>query len=317
MKGKINKALLLALPLALAACGGSGGGDNPAADNNKPTAPNINAQNTNPNAVDKYGLNTQERQKADEVSKELQQYGNGLENTYNGYAFAGTLDQIAANTEKATKPNRILEQYKEQVETNTSLGTVFIPTRKAVEEYGKKLYGNQLPTQVGGIDVYRIHKTFASGTDSYKTFEYFLASNDDKYKVVQFGIGKTLDNNPVLVTYYRGKATPEKDMPTSGTFNYRGDFIVLPELLPAGANPVGGVAATVDFGNKDAHLAFAANNGYEGDIKAKIVGSYLLGKDGNKAVDGIFSGSKAGAITGSYVDGDAKIMGVYGAIYQP
>ena len=42
-----------------------------------------------------------------------------------------------------------------------------------------------------------------------------------------------------------------------------------------------------------------------------------LTKDGNKAVEGIFSGSKAGAITGSYVDGDANIMGVYGAIYQP
>lgn len=317
MKEKTNKVLLIALPLALAACGG-GGGDNPAADSTKPSTPNSdNTQNTNPNTPDKYGLNTQEQQKASEVSKELQQYGNGLENTYNGYSFAGTLDQIATNTEQASKLSRVREQYKEQVETSTSLGTVFIPTRKAVEEYGKKLYGNQLPTQVGGVDIYRIHKTFASGTDSYKTFEYFLASNDEKYKVAQFGIGKTLDENPVLVTYYRGKTTPEKDMPTSGTFNYRGDFIVLPELLPAGTNPIGGVAATVDFGNKDAHLAFAANNGYEGGIKAKIIGSYLLGKDGNKAVEGIFSGSKAGAITGSYVDGDANIMGVYGAIYQP
>ena len=37
MKGKTNKALLIALPLALAACGGGGGGgDNPAADNVKP-----------------------------------------------------------------------------------------------------------------------------------------------------------------------------------------------------------------------------------------------------------------------------------------
>ena len=36
MKGKTNKALLIALPLALAACGGGGGGDNPAADNDKP-----------------------------------------------------------------------------------------------------------------------------------------------------------------------------------------------------------------------------------------------------------------------------------------
>lgn len=35
MKEKTNKALLMALPLVLAACGG-GGGDNPAADNDKP-----------------------------------------------------------------------------------------------------------------------------------------------------------------------------------------------------------------------------------------------------------------------------------------
>ena len=313
MNGKINKALLVALPLILAACGG-GGGENPAADNAKPFAPNASTPNTN--TVDKYGLNTEERQKAEDVSKELQQYGSVLANTYNGYSFAGTLDQIAANTAQASKPNRMFEQYKEQVETNTLLGTVFMPTRKEVTENGASLFGNRMPMQVGGIDIYRNHKTFTANS-SYKTFEYFLVSNDDKYKVAQFGIGKTFDDNPVLVTYYRGKTTAEKDMPTSGTFNYRGDFIVPPELLPAGANPVGGVAATVDFGNKEAYLAFAANNGYEGDIKAEIIGSYLLGKDGNKAVDGIFSGSKAGAITGSYVDGDAKIMGVYGAIYQP
>jgi len=42
MSGKINKLLLLALPLALAACGG-GGGDNPAADNNKPQNQNNNS----------------------------------------------------------------------------------------------------------------------------------------------------------------------------------------------------------------------------------------------------------------------------------
>ena len=309
MKEKINKALLLAFPLALSARGGGGGSENPAVDNS-------NTQNTSPNAIDKYGLNAQERQKAQEVSKELQQYGNGLERTYNGYSFAGTLDQMASNSEKLGKVNRGFEQFKQQVPTNSSLGTVFIPTRKEVTENGARLFGNRMPIQVDGIDIYRNHKIFTADS-SYKTFEYFLVSNDDKYKVAQFGIGKTVDDNPIFVSYYRGKTTPEKDMPTSGTFNYRGDFIVLPELLPAGANPVGGAAATVDFGNKDAHLAFAASNGYEGDIKAKIVGSYLLGKDGNKIVDGIFSGSKAGAITGSYVDGDAKIMGVYGAIYQP
>ncbi len=42
MSRKINKLLLLALPLALAACGG-GGGDNPAADNNKPQNQNNNS----------------------------------------------------------------------------------------------------------------------------------------------------------------------------------------------------------------------------------------------------------------------------------
>jgi|GEM_PF-1051559 lipoprotein len=311
MKGNINKALLVALPLALAACGG-GGGDNPAADNTKPLSPN-----TTPNGVDKYGLNAQERQKAEEVSKELQPYGNGLENTYNGYSLTGTLDQIAANTEKATKLNRVSGKYKVQIDTSSRLDTVFIPTREAVEEYGRRMYGNQLPKQVGNVDVYGVHKTYTTGTDSYKTFQYFLASNDEKYKVVQFGIGKTLDDDPVLVTYYRGKTTAEKDMPTSGKFNYRGDFIVLPEMLPEGTSPVGAVSAVVDFGNKDAALSFAAANGYRGDINAKIIGSYLVGKDGNKAVDGIFSGSKAGAITGSYADGDAKILGVYGAIYQP
>ena len=311
MKGNINKALLVALPLALAACGG-GGGDNPAADNTKPLSPN-----TTPNGVDKYGLNAQERQKAEGVSKELQPYGNGLENTYNGYSLTGTLDQIAANTEKATKLNRVSGKYKVQIDTSSRLDTVFIPTREAVEEYGRRMYGNQLPKQVGNVDVYGVHKTYTTGTDSYKTFQYFLASNDEKYKVVQFGIGKTLDDDPVLVTYYRGKTTAEKDMPTSGKFNYRGDFIVLPEMLPEGTSPVGAVSAVVDFGNKDAALSFAAANGYRGDINAKIIGSYLVGKDGNKAVDGIFSGSKAGAITGSYADGDAKILGVYGAIYQP
>lgn len=33
---KTNKALLIALPLALAACGGGGGGDNPTVDNTEP-----------------------------------------------------------------------------------------------------------------------------------------------------------------------------------------------------------------------------------------------------------------------------------------
>ena len=84
MKEKINKALLLAFPLALAACGGGGGSENPAVDNS-------NTQNTSPNAIDKYGLNAQERQKAQEVSKELQQYGNGLERTYKWLFFRGNI----------------------------------------------------------------------------------------------------------------------------------------------------------------------------------------------------------------------------------
>lgn len=299
MKEK-NKALLLVLPLALAACGGGGGGDNPAADNKQPQTPTPDASKPNEK---QYGFTAEELKNIGETSKSLQDV-----TRFNGFTVAGKLSELDDST--LTKRDSALPEYKNQVHTNTRLGTVFIPSKEDVAKFNERA-----PSQIGGVEIYKGNKIYASGT-SYKTFEYFLASSENKYNAVQFGIAKNSDETPIFVAYYRARTTPEERMPTSGTASYRGDFIVPPDLLPAGANPVGTVAANVNFGSKDAAMTFAQPSGYQGSIHAKVVGSLLAGKDGGKEVVGIFGGGNASELVGSYSDEAANIQGVYGAQRQ-
>jgi hypothetical protein len=300
MKGKTNKALLIALPLALAACGGGGGGDNPAADSNKPQAPKPEVNKTNDK---QYGLTSEELKNIATSSQGLQ----GV-STFNGITMAGKLSEW--DDTSLTNAEHVPPEYKNQVSTKTRLGTVFIPSIAEAAKIGEKS-----PSRIGGVEIYKGNKIYASGT-SYQNFDYFLASNENKYNAVQFGIGKNGDATPIFVAYFRARTTPEDRMPTSGTASYRGDFIVPPDLLPAGANPVGTVAANVNFGSKDAAMLFTQPSGYQGDIRAKVVGSLLAGKDGKKEVIGIFGGGNASEIAGSYSDEAANIQGVYGAQRQ-
>lgn len=104
-------------------------------------------------------------------------------------------------------------------------------------------------------------------------------------------------------------------MPTSGVVNYSGDFVVPYDSVPSGVSPVGAVGATVDFTNKDASFIFGVSD-YKGEIKAGIIGSYFVGKDGKKGVEGFFAGSNADEMVGNYTDNEAKVLGVFGAKRQ-
>lgn len=121
--------------------------------------------------------------------------------------------------------------------------------------------------------------------------------------------------NPVLRAFYRGNVTPEANMPSSGSATFRGQIILIPELLPAGVSTVGNISANVEFAAKE--MAFAVNAGsYNSSIRAKIIGSAFAGKDGNKSIDGVFTGSSAGEITGGYYDVSGGAVGVFGAKRQ-
>nr|DAX17135.1 MAG TPA: hypothetical protein [Caudoviricetes sp.] len=303
---KTNKALLIALPLALAACGGGGGGDNPAVDNPKTLAPNTNTQNNVQDAnPGKYGLTTQDVKEAENASKNLQ----GM-SSYHGYVTSGALSEIG--DKKASKLDTAYNQFKRQLHTNSHLDVVFIPTREEA-----KGIGENEPLRIGNVDAYIGNRIYASAT-SYRKFDYFLASNDSNYLYTQFGIGKNMDANPIYVAYYRGNTTPENLMPKSGTANYKGDFIAWPDLISSSPkDAVGTVAANVDFGARDASFNFALPNGYRGNIDAKIVGSVFLGKQGDKkAIEGLFAVGNAAEMTGAYADGDANVIGVFGAKRQ-
>lgn len=304
MKGNINKALFVALPLALAACGGGGGGDNPAADSNKPLAPNNNSsQSINPNTPDKYGLTSEDRKLVSNYSKEIQG-----SSSYNGTVIAGRVSELS--NPKMTVVNKIPEVYKRQLETNSSLGTVFIPTPADITGVGEKA-----PGHIGGVDIYQGNSIYSSAT-SFRKFDYFLASSDSAYKYIQFGTAKNRDSDPVYISYSRGKTTPESAMPTSGKAWYLGEFVVPMDFVPSGKSPIGAALAEVDFANKDMSLRFGLADTYEGDIKAQIIGSAFLGQSGKKTVAGLFAGSHADEITGSYADNDQHISGVFGAKRQ-
>lgn len=302
----VNRTLALALPLVLVACGG-GGGDNPAADST-PT-PN-QSQN---NGTDKYGFTATERQNIATISQDMQPKF-GVERL-EGYVIAARQSDLANGTSlfRFVKRSSGSVNYPAQVDTGTSLQTVFIPgysDTSYVDNRGKR------PEKIGGVNIYTNYYLFSSGASSYKNFDYFLASDADKYRSIQFGIAKTSDSDPMLLAYYRGKTTPEASLPKTGIVNYQGDFITMPGTLPQGTSPIGKVAANVDFASKGAAFAFATDNGYRGNISAEIIGSLLVGRDGTKSVDGIFSGSIGEELTGSYQDGTAGIVGVYGAVRQ-
>ena len=302
---KTNKALLIALPLALAACGG-GGGDNPAVDNTKPLTPNSgtqnNSQNSSTSMPDKYGLTADDRDKAAQFSKSIRGAS-----TYNGIVIAGRASDIA--DKKSITTNKMPLEYKRQLETNSSLGTIFIPNPSDSVSIGDKA-----PIRVGGVDIYRGNRIYSS-TSSFRTFDSFMASSDNTYKNIQFGIGENGTSNPFLLAYYRGRTTPDNAMPTSGVVNYSGDFVVPYDSVPSGVSPVGAVGATVDFTNKDASFIFGVSD-YKGEIKAGIIGSYFVGKDGKKGVEGFFAGSNADEMVGNYTDNEAKVLGVFGAKRQ-
>ena len=88
------------------------------------------------------------------------------------------------------------------------------------------------------------------------------------------------------------------------------------DFVPSGKSPIGAALAEVDFANKDMSLRFGLADTYEGDIKAQIIGSAFLGQSGKKTVAGLFAGSHADEITGSYADNDQHISGVFGAKRQ-
>lgn len=294
----LKEALVLALiPFALTACGGGGGGDNAATDTpSTPTTPSIdmgNGQN--------YGLTDNEIQAMATLSNTdiRSTYG-----TFPKYVLTTTSSAVRSGgiSRESTKLTYGSSAYKNQVTTESTLGTVFVPDKP------------EQARQIRGVDWYSDYRGYTSGR-SFTDFSYFLHS-DDSYGAVQFGIAKTADADGTIVGFFGGTPTPYNLLPQSGTFEYRGDLILFPDTLSAGSIPVGAMAANIDFGSKSAAMVFAAPNGYQESINAKVVGSMLGGRDGQKYVEGVFAGASGGELVGQYSDNAAGVFGVYGAKRQ-
>lgn len=175
---------------------------------------------------------------------------------------------------------------------------------------------NQPLTRNGDIEIYRDYKEYPllETSRDNPSYRYFMLG-DAGYNYSQFAIALTNDADPVLQAFYRGNVTPASAMPTSGSVLYRGQIILLPELLPNGASSVGNVSANVDFGSKG--VAFAVSSGsYNSSINAAIVGSAFAGKNGSKSIDGVFTGPTAQEMTGGYYDFSGGAVGVFGAKRQ-
>lgn len=303
MNAILKNALALAIPLALVACGGGSGDNNAPADppsnndnNNMVTPPPPGASNKQPSGGN-YGLTDEEIQGMQALSDSpiTVEYGN----------FPGAVQLFKSSDVRnnISSPNSLKlvygsTAYKHMIETESGLGTIFLPDEP------------DQASHVSGVDVYKDYRGYTS-MRSFTDFSYFLHS-DDSYGAIQFGIAKTKDADPSIVAFYRGTPTPEQLLPQSGTFTYRGDWIVFPDTMKAAATPVGTVAANISFDNKDAAMQFNGPHGYSAGIKAKVVGSMLSGREGGKFVEGIFAGLNGGEVVGKYVDADARLYGVYG-----
>lgn len=299
MKPILKNALPLAVSLALAACGGGGGGDN----NAPADKPNDggNSMTTPPPSSSNYGLSDEEIRGMQALSDSQITAEYGDFPTLVLVAKSSDLRSGSVSPD-ALQITRGSTSFKHQVDTNSSLDTVFVPNEP------------DKATHVGGVDVYKDYRGYTHAR-SFTNFSYFLHS-DDSYAASQFGIAKTQEADPLVVFFYRGTPTPEQLLPKSGTFTYRGDWIVFPDTMKAAATPVGTVAANISFDNKDAAMRFNGPHGYSADIKAKIVGSMLAGRDGGKLVEGVFAGANGAEIVGKYTDTDARLYGVYGAKRQ-
>lgn len=289
MKPILKTALALALPLALAACGGGGGDNNAPTD--KPPVMDQAAQNAGLTPTD---------------LKALADYSTAVQPSYNSEVIGFTLNVKAANLATGNVS-------KESAKHTRSAGFSFVDTIGS--EYlslpNRGNYKTEPGQQIADVDIYQNYRKFNTGP-SYK---YFIVS-DEGYTASQFGIARTDGSDPIIHGFFRGHTTPATSMPNSGSAQYSGEAILLPDLLSPGSIPVGAVAAGVDFGRKSMTFSIATHHGYKAAMDAKIAGSAFMGKSGTKTLDGFFTGNAAGEMVGEYFDLPAGIAAVFGAKRQ-
>lgn len=288
--------VIAALPLALAACGGGGRDDNAAADQSStPSAPQ-NTGTTSGNDIGRSGLTYAEAENIKFFSDAMQPRYSGQ---INGGLFSANLSSLAGGS----LPSRAIQKVSGvgyQFVIADSGASITIPTR-------------QPSSTVGKIEVFQNYQEFPllPPTARNPSYKYFMVG-DTGYEHSQFAVAATNAADPVIQVFYRGNVTPEASMPSRGSASYTGQIILLPEVLPAGVNAIGSIAANVEFGAKE--MAFAITSGsYNSNLRAKIIGSAFGGKDGNKSIDGIFTGNNAEEITGGYYDMPSGVFGVFGA----
>lgn len=284
---------LAALPLALAACGGGGGDDNAAAD--KPSTPQ-NAGAISGSDVGRSGLTQADAENIKGFSDAVQPIYQGQ---INGGLFSANLSNLA-NGSLSSKAIQKISGVGYQFVIPDSGMAITIPTR-------------QPSSTVGKVEVFQNYQEYPllPPTDRNPSYKYFMVG-DTGYEHSQFAVAATNAVDPVIQAFYRGNVTPEASMPSRGSASYTGQIILLPEALPAGVNAIGSIAANVEFEAKK--MAFAITSGsYNSNLRAKIIGSAFGGKDGNKSIDGIFTGNNAEEITGGYYDVPSGVVGVFGA----
>lgn len=288
MKPTLKTALALALPLALAACGG-GGGDSAAMDTPPPNDSN----------ADYAGLTSTQRDNVRNFSEIMQPSFPG--NTTGAYVSTKASNLVSGTISPSAAQSISGISYEFIIPDNGVSTT--IPTRTHEAQ------------TIGDIKIYRNYQEYKFVvTPSSPSYKYFMVS-DSGYASSQFGIAATNDADSIIRTFYRGNVTPVAAMPASGEFSYRGQMILLPALSQGRKDHLGSIAANVNFSSKRMSVAVSAEN-YSSEIKAEIIGSAFAGKNGNKSIDGFFTGNTAGEMTGGYYDAPAGVVGVFGAKRQ-
>ena len=303
MKKMVKTFALAVLPLALAACGGGGGGDNNAAVD-KPSTPSTPSAPSTPqnkgiapgSDIGRSGLTYTDAENIKNFSNAMQP---GFPGHISGGLFNARLSSLASGSLSPQAIQKISGVGYQFVIPDSGV-TITLPTR-------------QPTTTAGNIEIFQNYQEYPilAPTERDPSYKYFMVG-DTGYEYSQFAIASTSSADPVIRAFYRGNVTPEASMPSHGSASYTGQIILLPEIMPAGVSAVGNVSANVEFAAKE--MAFAINAGsYNSTLRAKIIGSAFGGKDGNKSIDGIFTGNRAEEITGGYYDAPSGVVGVFGA----
>lgn len=277
----MNKCLLAistASFLALTACGG---GDN-GVQVNSPTNPNNSANNSsnNPNKP---------ISNSDEFT--LAQIA-----TWNGLIDEGVV-QFKSKT--AVGKNNSTEKFNKLTVAGKEIEIIPPEYDTYNLDSGYIRYDNM---STADKDKYFVDVGMTAGTNPNSTGTAYA-----RYGIVEDKVNKTVS------VFYQG--VPTKDMPTTGTAEYKGHSIAYQPYEKI--RYYGDAQFNVDFANKqitgNIQYIYSPKNPATLSIDSKITGTTFKGTN----YQGQFYGPNAQNIAGSFVDKERKIQGVFGANKQP